>query len=368
MPLTDQQIAILTTAGHTPDAVVRQQAVTLMLAAEGADREEMRDLLTQGYVAQTQPSFHLIPRGDAMATEEAFTEAYAVLERFTLGFRYPRAGPIAAALEQMPAILAPLRMILGLTHAELAVAIRLENPDAAISDRTLRNFERGSKPGMTTARRRHLLHNIASVVEAIMERRVLQIPEAAVAHFHSKLDKRDTVEGWASVAASARRVPYSALLYQRYVGGAWRQVQDAYSERKGDALLEDPLSELFDGRGVPHYRTPPGATGAAQTAARYGVRPAPDFFVPDVAPVLAIEAKVGEDGGTVRDKASRIETMARSAIEAGLRPCAVIDGKGWSERKAALLMVIVATQGRTYTLTTLHQILELPGIVALQEP
>ena len=42
-----------------------------------------------------------------------------------------------------------------------------------------------------------------------------------------------------------------------------------------------------------------------------------------------------------------------------------MDGKGWTERTAALLEVIVVTQGRTYTLSTLSQILQLPEIQAL---
>ena len=45
------------------------------------------------------------------------------------------------------------------------------------------------------------------------------MPPAAAGSFHSKLDKRDTRAGWADVANTAReRVPYSGLLYQRYVG------------------------------------------------------------------------------------------------------------------------------------------------------
>ena len=367
MPLTDEQVAILGAAGNTPDSVARQRAVALVLGAAEAERPEMQELLLSGFLAQTQPSFHLIPRGDAMATEEAFSEAYAVLERFTLGFRHPAVPTIKAALEQVPATLAPLRIILGLTHSELAVAIRLVNPEARTGPQTLRRFERSGRPARTTASRRKLISGIADAASAIMDRRILRVPEAAAAHFHSKLDKRDTLDGWQSVAASARGVPYSALLYQRYVGGAWRQVQDAHSEMKGDALLEDPLSELLEEHGVPHYRTPPGATGAAVTAERYGVTPAPDFLIPEAAPTLAVEAKVGEDGGTVRDKAARIQRMAVSANDAGLRPCAVIDGKGWSERTAALLDVIIATQGRTYTLATLDKLIDLPEIAALRE-
>lgn len=198
-----------------------------------------------------------------------------------------------------------------------------------------------------------------------MNREILAIPPNAEAHFHSKLDKRDTLEGWSSVQADAGGVPYSALLYQRYVGGVWRQVQDAYSEVKGDAVLEYPLRDLLDEHGVPYHHTRPGASGARETAEFYGISPGPDFVIPDESPTLVVESKVGEDGGTVRDKAARIRNMASAASDRGLTPCAVVDGKGWTERTAALLEVIVATQGRTYTLSTLLHILELPDIRTL---
>ena len=57
--------------------------------------------------------------------------------------------------------------------------------------------------------------------------------------------------------------------------------------------------------------------------------------------------------------------MTSAANARGLKACAVVDGKGWTERTAALLEVVVVTQGRTYTLSTLGQILQLPEIQAL---
>ena len=365
MPLSERQTALLGTAGRTPDAVARQQAVAITLGASPDDRPEARELLARGYLEQLQPSFHLIPRGDAMASEQAFVAGYGVLARATDQFTRAGADTIASALEQEPGSLAPLRMILGFTHQEMAVAVRLVNPEARTSGQTLRRFERGGRGARDTASRRRLIEDLAAAATAVMDRRILGVPDTASEHFHSKLDKRDTARGWRSVAEDAGGVPYSALLYQRYVGGAWRQVQDAHSEIKGDALLEHPLSALLEAHGIPHYRTERGATGAAKAAERYHISPAPDFLIPDEAPTLAIEAKVGEDGGTVRDKAARIQSMARSAEALGIRPCAVIDGRGWSERVTALVDVVLATHGRTYTLATLDQVLALPEIAAL---
>ena len=300
-----------------------------------------------------------------MADEVSFTEAYTALASATEGFTRTDTEALAAAIRSTSRALAPLRMILGLTYNELAVAMRLVDGSSRVSGNALKNFERGELASQLTERQEKMVAAITKTVSAVMHRDILQVPQAALSHFHSKLDKRDTTDGWRSVAADSSGVPYAALLYQRYVGGVWRQVQDAYSEVKGDALLEYPLRDLLTQHNVPHHHTRSGATGAEETMERYGVSPGPDFVVPDESPTLVIEAKVGEDGGTVRDKAARIRTMAETASGRGLTPCALIDGKGWSERPNALLDVVLATQGRTYTLSTLSHILELSEIKAI---
>ena len=300
-----------------------------------------------------------------MADEVSFTEAYTALASATEGFTRTDTEALAAAIRSTPRALAPLRMILGLTYNELAVAMRLVDGSSRVSGNALKNFERGEQASRLTERQKKMVPAIAKTVSAVMRRDILQVPQTALSHFHSKLDKRDTTDGWRSVAADSSGVPYAALLYQRYVGGVWRQVQDAYSEVKGDALLEYPLRALLTKNNIPHHHTKSGASGAEATMERYGVSPGPDFVVPDESPTLVIEAKVGEDGGTVRDKAARIQALAEAASSRGLTTCALIDGKGWSERTTALLDVVLATQGRTYTLSTLRHLLELPEIKAL---
>ena len=302
-----------------------------------------------------------------MEDEDSFSQAYEALASATEGFTRTDADILATAIQGTPRALAPLRMILGLTYNELAVAMRLGDSSSKVSGNALKNFERGERPHQLTERQESMTVAIAKTVSAVMHRDILQVPQTARTHFHSKLDKRDTINGWHSVAADSSGVPYAALLYQRYVGGVWRQVQDAYSEVKGDALLEYPLRDLLTQNNIPHHHTKAGATGAEETMERYGVSPGPDFVVPEESPTLVIEAKVGEDGGTVRDKAARIRAMAEAASGRGLTPCALIDGKGWSERTAALLDVVLATQGRTYTLSTLSHILELSDIKAITQ-
>lgn len=367
MSLSERERDILTVAGSAAEQTIRGQAVAILLSKSGVDQVEARALLAESFAMTTQPSFHLIPRGDAMATETAFDAAYALLASTTSAFTDVTLQTLKVALLRDGGVLAPLRMVIGFTLSELAAATKLISPDAPVSESALKTLERKApSTGAAAVRRRDaVISTVCATVLAVMEGSILTVPDSSAAFFHSKLDKRDTRDGWASVARDAGGVPYEALLYQRYVGGVWRQVQDAYSEVKGDALLEVPLANLLDREGVPYHRAKRGAAGATQTAQHFDISPGPDFLLPDTNPTVIIESKIGEDGGTVRDKAARIKALGMAAEQRGLVMCAVIDGKGWRERASALLDVIVATRGRTYTLETLKDLMTVPEVAAL---
>ena len=368
MSLSEHERALLLAAGSAPEQTVRGQAVAILLSKSGEDAAEARALLADSFAATTQPSFHLIPRGDAMTSEADFDAAYTVLDETTDGFTRVNLETLRTALLRDGTALAALRMIIGFTNSELAAASRIVTPAKPVSVASMKALERKSAPGSeaAAARRAAMIDTLCLTVLDVMSGAILTVPAASAAAFHSKLDKRDTREGWASVARDSGGVPYAALLYQRYVGGVWRQVQDAYSEVKGDALLEVPLALLLGRERVPYYRAPRGGAGASQTAKQFGVSPGPDFLLPDTNPTVLIESKIGEDGGTVRDKAARLQALANAGARRGLVVCAVIDGKGWSERLNALVDVVVATGGRTYTLATLESLLEVPEVAALK--
>ncbi|MGH8268441.1 MAG: hypothetical protein ACRES1_00140, partial [Steroidobacteraceae bacterium] len=66
----------------------------------------------------------------------------------------------------------------------------------------------------------------------------------------SKQRKPDTEDGWNSVRAfAANGVPLRVFLHQRHYGGAFRQVLDATSTKRGD-LIEDAVEALFTTRGA----------------------------------------------------------------------------------------------------------------------
>ena len=206
-----------------------------------------------------------------MADETAFATAYLCLAKHTNHFADVSEENLISALTEDPRTLAPLRMILGFTYNELSWAMKLTRTGTTTSGTTLRKFERNPEPDRVTARRSEMIETVAATAAAVMDRSILQVPESASRFFHSKLDKRDTLDGWSTVAVAAAGVPYSALLHQRYVGGVWRQVQDAYSEVKGDNLLEKPIADLFDAHSISYYRSGKGVSGAVMTERRFGL-------------------------------------------------------------------------------------------------
>jgi hypothetical protein len=70
--LSEAERAAIAAAGQSPLQTVRHQAVAIVLSKSGEDANTAKALLAESFLAPTQPSFHLIPRGDAMASEAEF--------------------------------------------------------------------------------------------------------------------------------------------------------------------------------------------------------------------------------------------------------------------------------------------------------
>ena len=173
MPLTESERDILLKAGGTANLTARRRAVAVYLSKRDADQNEARSLLVQSFLEATQPSFHLIPRGEAMFDEALFARAYTILADHTANFTRVSEAALVAALTADHATLAPLRMIAGLTHSELAVTLKLSDPTSTVSSETLRKFERGSG---TSRQQITLLPRIAQTVLAVLDRKILTVP------------------------------------------------------------------------------------------------------------------------------------------------------------------------------------------------
>ena len=134
---------------------------------------------------------------------------------------------------------------------------------------------------------------------------------------------------------------------------------DASSSIKGD-ILELAVVDILRDNGIPFYRT-------RAREKLPGWEQAPDFLLPNrELATIAIEAKLAEDGGTARDKASRIERFCIEARKKGVFPIAIIDGKGFYRINDVTAPIIRNTRGETYTLKTLERILAVPRLAKMQ--
>ena len=188
------------------------------------------------------------------------------------------------------------------------------------------------------------------------------------AEVRSKLDKPDTVAGWDTVRKyAAEGVPFPVFLHQRHYGGAFRQLLDATSGKRGN-LLEDAVEELLTAEGIRFMRTGPNPQ---EISKKFGltVKPAPDFVVHDAREQIKaiLECKQVNDGGTARDKAARFATLRAESIRLGGIPVfAVLAGLGWKRTQDALGPVVRDTDGRVFTLKNLPEMMTVEPFSTLR--
>jgi hypothetical protein len=307
------------------------------------------------YVPTLAPDFayiHWVPSYELPPIDRAYADAVTL----TAGFSQVGVDTLATILTRVPHTLRIFRLLLGLTPQELAASTeRLANASCSqgLTTARVKAIEEGARCDERTA------WCLANLIDLAMSADLF--PPPPTQDVRSKIDKPDTSDGWVTVRRLATDgVPLSMFLHQRHYGGAFRQLLDATSTRRGD-ILEEAVSELLTSHGVSFIRT--GSSNQVEIATRFGltVRPAPDFVVFDSTNSIKaiIECKAANDGGTARDKAGRFGTLRAEATRLGGLPLvAVLAGLGWKRTADALGPVIRDTDGRVFTLATLGDIMK----------
>ncbi len=295
--------------------------------------------------------------------EQVYADAFAA----TAGFTKVTEPELASALEDSPRTLLVFRTLTGLTKGEFAHATIMAAEPTGLSPLSPNKVDAMERNGTaTTAEQARVA---AKTLCQIIDGSLFGVPPGGLV---SKQAKPDTENGWSSVRLFASSgVPFSLFLHQRHYGGAFRQVLDATSTKRGD-LIEDAVEALFRENGVPYLRT--GSHNQVEIANRFEVRvsPAPDFVVSDKSDTLRaiIECKGTNDGGTARDKALRFAKLrAESNRLGGIPLIAVLGGIGWARVNDALGPVLRDTDGRVFTLSTLSAMLEVtpfPSLIGLE--
>ena len=361
-----QTVAAIINAGSWDQRVAQMRLV----AQKHGTAEHPRiyaEVAREAYVPHLAPDFAYVHSMDFYELD-TFRVGYRAATKATSGFTDVSQSTVVRALIDEPRSLLTFRTILGLLKNEMASATKLvvaateglKPVSAGVIDGMERN---GTTPSDANAK------VLALTVLGAMDGTLFGDPPGDL---RTKQEKFDTRDGWATVNDLASNgVPYDAFLHQRHYGGAFRQLLDATSTQRGD-LLEDAVEELFKAHGIPHIRT--GSHNQAEIAERFEIHvaPAPDFVVYDQSNTLRamLECKLGNDGGTARDKALRFERLRAESIRLGGVPLlGVLAGLGWARVNDTLGPVVRDTDGRVFTLSNLDEMLSVspfPSLVGLE--
>jgi hypothetical protein len=296
-----------------------------------------------------------------------FELVYAAADAATAGFTKVTEAELTSVLVNNPRTLLVFRTIMGLTKGEFAQATIMAGEQIGLSSLSSNKVDSMERNGTATTNEQAKV--AAKTLSQIIDGSLFGVP---VGNLISKQAKPDTENGWPSVRLFASGgVPFSLFLHQRHYGGAFRQLLDATSTRRGN-LIEDAVEVLFKENGILYIRT--GSHNQGDIAARFEVRvvPAPDFVVFDESGTLRamLECKGTNDGGTARDKALRFATLrAESNRLGGIPLIAVLGGIGCARVNDALGPVVRDTDGRVFTLSTLSAMLGVapfPSLIGLE--
>lgn len=301
--------------------------------------------------------FLVLPRGEGFIDYSIFEKGYEALKKSTHGFEDLSTETVLATALASPVSMLVLRSILGLTPPEWAY-ITTQRAGIEVTQGAARSLDRRIRlnplsplaaDGITGQRIRALVEVAGQVLRE-------GLPQTEARGLH-RMDKADTRSGLAGVRALASMgVPYAMLLYERFLGRPFAGHRDSVSELVGDAL-ESAIEDVLSKAGITYRKT--------KRAERIqGFDQTPDFIVPsEFNPQIIIEAKITEDDGTARDKATRIQHLGELSMKGQRRlpryeVIACIGGRGFGVRREDMKKMLLATRGKVFTMKTLDRLVE----------
>lgn len=309
---------------------------------------------------ELKSTFLTMPRGEGFLDYPTFESGYEALKKATGGFVTITSDLLIKTVYQTPVVFVVIRTILGFTPPEWAYvttergAVTVDQGAARTLDRKMRLAGLTlipDKNSVTDARIKAMI----TVAVALLEEGTGDIDRTLVVH---RLDKFDTSDGIRSIRPVADLgVPYSVLLYERFLGRPFATHRDAVSELVGD-VVESAVEAVLAKAGVTNRKT--------KRAERInGFDQAPDFIIPsELNPAVIIEAKLTEDDGTARDKVSRVQNLRSIRDREGknYEVVACIAGRGFKVRREDIRRLLEATDGKVFTLETVDRLLDCTRI------
>lgn len=303
--------------------------------------------------------FLVMPKGNGFIEFAVFEEGYEALKKSTAGFQDFTAENVRNAVYSKPISLIVLRCMLGFTPPEWAyyasqhTGIEISQSAARTIDRNIRIDPDRKLPGRNGIIGKRILGLVSAACFALKH----GVKEGASSTIH-RLDKADTKGGLVSLRSSANLgIPYSMLLYERFLGRPFAAHRDSVSELIGD-IVENAIENELSKNGISFRKT--------KRAERLeGFDQAPDFVIPnEFNPQVVIEAKLTEDDGTARDKVTRVQHLGSLAMD-GQPPnqpkfevVACIAGRGFGVRREDMKKLLISTRGKVFTLQNMNQLVK----------
>ena len=325
------------------------------------------DIYVDEVFSALQSGFMTMPKGRGFVEYPVFEAAYESLKRATHGFRSLDPEDVLKLVQSEPLTTVVLRAMLGFTPSEWADATT-GRTKVKVTQRAASSFDRKVriKPGSPLSMNGVTGERVAAMVRAACAL-LSEGPAVVEEGFIHRLQKADTASGLASITPLADiGVPYPMVLYERFLGRPFAGHRDSVSELVG-GILENAIEEILHRHGVT-----PRKTKRAERV--HGFEQAPDFIIPDeFNPQVVIEAKLAENDGTVRDKVTRVQhlhtlSMRGRTPEEGPRyeVIACIAGRGFKERREDMKKLLVATQGKVFTLGNIPRLVQYTRIREFQ--
>lgn len=313
------------------------------------------DPLIDEVFTELKSSFLEMPRGDGFVDYAIFEQGYQTLKRATNAFETVTPETVEAAVVVAPISLIVFRSILGFTPPEWAY-ITTEITGVKVSQGAARSIDRKIRlQPLTPKPLGNLLtdQRIRALINAGVQMLLTGANQEVSSILH-RLDKVDTREGPQSLQSIADLgVPYPVVLYERFLGRPFASHRDSVSELVGE-LVESAIKDVLTAAKVSFRET--------KRAERInGFDQAPDFIIPDeFNPAALIEAKLTEDDGTARDKVARVQRLRTLRDESGKSydVIACIAGRGFKVRREDMRRLLKATDGKVFTLATMHLLID----------
>lgn len=203
-----------------------------------------------------ESEFPVMPKGKGFVEFTTFEAGYEALKRATRDFQNVTPTTVIPAVFDAPISLIILRCMVGFTPPEWAyyasqhTGIEITQGAARAIDRNIRMKPEVSLPrngGVTEQR----IHALVAAACHILESGA---PKVSSDSLH-RLDKADTASGLASLQSLADLgVPYSILLYERFLGRPFAGHRDSISEIVGN-IVENAIEDILSRAGISFRKT-----------------------------------------------------------------------------------------------------------------